>query len=88
MDSEQSAHLLYIVKKTECAHQETTNRNFLKPILAVEAFQKVQGEGKRADVAEYFRRNTCIHEILGNICQLHVFFIRKVAQDHCGSSKN
>ena len=88
MDSEQSAHLLYIINNNECALQETTNRKSLKPIIAVAAFQKIQEESKRADVAEYFRRNICIRKTLGNTCRLHVFFIRKIAQDHCVSSKN
>ena len=35
----------------------------------------------RAEFAEHFRRKAYIRQILGNICRLHVFFIRKTAHE-------
>ena len=49
-------------------------------------FTTIEG-AKGLNFAEYFRRNTCIRQMLGNICQLHVFFMRKSAQENRGFSK-
>ena len=56
------------------------------PLVQWWLFKKDQGD-KGAEVAKYFRRNTCTQKLLGNICQLHVFFKRKRTQECLGSSK-
>ena len=43
-------------------------------------FSKKNEGGKGTEFAEYFRRSTCTRQMLGNICRLHVFFIRKSVQ--------
>ena len=49
-------------------------------------FKKVKA-GKGAEFAEYFRRNTCTRQVLGNIYQLQLFFMRKGLQDNRGFSR-
>ena len=63
----------------------TFSIRFYKNIISC-SFWTIFRRDKGAEIAEYFRRNTCMQRILGNICQLRVFH-KKSAQETWVSSK-
>ena len=66
---------------------------FFKRLLAEtisgsSGFSRKSRVEKEAECAKYFKRNLCPRQLLGNICQLHIFFIRKGVQEKLDSNKN
>ena len=55
--------------------------------MAVLHEKSVVGGGKGAEFAEYFRRNTCIRQVLRNIYRLYVVCMRKGVHEDRGFSK-